>query len=129
MIARQLKWLVAALVLGAGLVVAAVAAPADRPASDSADRPAGETGGAPMFATGNAVPAAADLVRKVRQGQEWIGKAKTFHVRFEGKCLTWNRTPDRKALAGRKEQIEKVEIAFDADRRMTCRHEWDGRLP
>src|SRR5207248_8524479 len=66
------------------------------------------------------------LVRKVRQGQEWIGKAKTFHARFEGKLRTWNRSPDRKELAGPKELVERVEVAFDADRQMTWRQEWAG---
>lgn len=118
MIAKQLNWLVAALVLGAGLVVAAVGAQPNAPPAQPTE--------APMFATGQAEPVAADLVRKVRQGQEWIGKAKTFHVRFEGRRLTWDRSPDRKALAGRKELVERAEIAFDADHRMTCRNEWIG---
>src|SRR5262249_46261927 len=58
-------------------------------------------------------PVAADIVRKVRESQAWVGKVKSLSVRFEGT----RTTPGGYArVKGKKGMQEPIEIAFDPHR-------------
>jgi thiol-disulfide isomerase/thioredoxin len=75
----------------------------------SGDKTAKERG--PAAAPPAPKPAAADLVRKLREDQAWLTRAKRFEARLEGTRTTY----DGKVLP------ETYEIAFDARR---LRHVW-----
>jgi RNA polymerase sigma factor (sigma-70 family) len=81
----------------------------------------------PPVAKRAAEPAAPDLVRKVRDGQAWLLKAKSFSVRLEGKRTssydnkTFSETMEI-AFEGRRLRHSMIWKGLDQDRRI-----WDGQ--